>query len=71
MKFRNISYHKQYTDKQIKEWAKDMLDGLKLDLKIYKNQCNKKPDINDISEYNEALYCKGFIEWFINNHFGK
>lgn len=62
----NKKYNK-YCDYQ--NWATDMLNGLKHDLKCNKNLCKGKPTINNYTEYTEAFYNKRFIEWFIENHF--
>ena len=69
MKFIDKLVKKKYDKTQLKLWAKDMLSGLKHDLKYYQRQCQKKITVGNYADYTEAFFVKKFIKWFIENHF--
>ena len=69
MKYVNKFEEKKYSKTEIEKWAKDMLKGLKYDLKIYKKQSKGKLKFDNIGDYTEAAILSNYIEWFINNYF--
>lgn len=65
MKLRNVAKNIHKYD-NIKDWAKDIKQGMKSDLKCSDKQTN---DTSDINNFLEGKYVGEYIRWFLENYF--
>ena len=71
MKLINYANNKKYKSNEANKWAKDMLKGLKHDLKCYEKQYNmdiRSCEMEQLGDYLEGKFNTRFIKWFIENY---